>query len=245
MPLNPTNIESPDCNLHISSSNNFLAEESQPHPTHPMVTRSWNIIFKPKQIHVASKFPILEPVKPSCLTKALKIPEWKVVMSDKFTTFLANGTWTLVPKQNHFNMFGNKWVYRFNTDGSIACYKGFINVQGWWTILIHSTQSSSHRRSSWFYVSLNPNVGLLFKWMSIMSFFMEMLWRTYICLNHQHLFILSSLIMFASFKMHFMASNKLLEPGFMLWNNSWLVLDSQTPSLMHLYLFMLWSPTNR
>lgn len=188
-----------------------------------------------------------EPVEPSCLTKALKIPKWKAAMLDEFTTILANGTWTLVPKQNHFNMFGNKWVYRFklNTDGSIACYKGFINVQGWWTILIHSTQSSSHRRSSWFYVSLNPNVGLLFKWMSIMSFFMEMLWRTYICLNHQHLFILSSLIMFASFKMHFMASNKLLEPGFMLWNNSWLVLDSQTPSLMHLYLFMLWSPTNR
>lgn len=66
-----------------------------------------------------------EPVEPSCLTKALKIPKWKAAMLDEFTTILANGTWTLVPKQNHFNIIGSKWVYHIkrNTNGSIARYK--------------------------------------------------------------------------------------------------------------------------
>jgi len=38
---------------------------------------------------------------------------------------LANGTWSLVPKQPHFNIIGNNWDFRlkWDPDGSIARYK--------------------------------------------------------------------------------------------------------------------------
>nr|KYP35010.1 hypothetical protein KK1_043968 [Cajanus cajan] len=49
-------------------NNHFLANELHPHLTHPMITRFKNGIFKPKQINIATKYPMPEPVEPSCLT---------------------------------------------------------------------------------------------------------------------------------------------------------------------------------
>ncbi|WVZ20441.1 hypothetical protein V8G54_007763 [Vigna mungo] len=95
-----------------------------PLPSHPMVTRSKNGIYKHKQVHIASKFPLPNPIEPSCVTQALKHQEWKSAMSEEFNALLANGTWSLVPREPCYNVVGNKWVFRLkrNTDGSIARY---------------------------------------------------------------------------------------------------------------------------
>ncbi|RDX80429.1 hypothetical protein CR513_39028, partial [Mucuna pruriens] len=41
-------------------------------PTHSMTTQSKNRIYKPKQVHSTSKFPISKLVEPLYLTQALK-----------------------------------------------------------------------------------------------------------------------------------------------------------------------------
>nr|KYP33681.1 Retrovirus-related Pol polyprotein from transposon TNT 1-94 [Cajanus cajan] len=54
---------------------------SAPKSTHPMTTRSKNGIFKPKQVHTVTKFPLPSHVEPTCFSQAIKHPEWKVAMS--------------------------------------------------------------------------------------------------------------------------------------------------------------------
>jgi len=78
-----------------------------------MVTRSKNDIFKPKQLHLATKFPLFDQIIPSCLSQALKHSEWRKAMSEEFNALLANGTWSILPKQPQFNIIGNKWVFFF------------------------------------------------------------------------------------------------------------------------------------
>jgi len=73
-----------------------------------MVTRSKNDIFKPKQLHRTTKFPLPNQIKPSCLSQALKHSEWRQAMLEEFNALLANATWSLVPKQPQFNIIGNK-----------------------------------------------------------------------------------------------------------------------------------------
>jgi histone deacetylase 1/2 len=71
-------------------------------------------------------------MEPSCFTQALKQPEWKAAMSMEFNAFLSNGTWTLVPPRDHYNIIGNKWVFRLKRypDGSIARYKARLVAKG-------------------------------------------------------------------------------------------------------------------
>jgi len=44
-------------------------------------------------------------------------------MSEEFSALLANGTWSIVPKQPQFNIIGNKWAFRLkqDLDNSITC----------------------------------------------------------------------------------------------------------------------------
>lgn len=53
-------------------------------------------------------------------------------MNDEFNAFMKNGTWTLVPPQQHYNVTGNKWVSRLkrNTDGTIARHKAGLVAKG-------------------------------------------------------------------------------------------------------------------
>jgi len=101
-------------------------------PFHPMVTRSKNGIFKPKQLHVATKFPVSNQTEPCCLSQALKHFEWRQEMSEEFNALLANGTWSLDPKQPQFNIIGHKWVFHLkrDPDDSITRYKARLVVKG-------------------------------------------------------------------------------------------------------------------
>lgn len=88
--------EPPSCHLRDGSS------------IHPMTTRSKSRIFKPKKVHFVSKHPLPESVEPTCVTQALKYPEWQQAMTDEFMALMRNGTWSLIPPQPHYNIIGNK-----------------------------------------------------------------------------------------------------------------------------------------
>ena len=90
-----------------------------------MITRFKNNIFKPYQLHMTTKHPLPLTLTPSCVSQALKHPEWRAAMSVEFTALTHNITWTLVPPSPHQNLVGCNWVFWINRhpDGSIDRYK--------------------------------------------------------------------------------------------------------------------------
>lgn len=76
-----------------------------------MTTRSQHGIFRPKQLHHATKFPLLEDVEPTSVSKALSDPRWLAAMSEEFTTLLKHDTWDLTPAPANTNIIGCKWVF--------------------------------------------------------------------------------------------------------------------------------------
>ncbi|PKI58788.1 hypothetical protein CRG98_020778 [Punica granatum] len=53
--------------------------------------------------------------------KAVKDPNWRQAMADKFNALIQNGTWSLVPPNPQVNVVGSTWKYRikYRADGSI------------------------------------------------------------------------------------------------------------------------------
>lgn len=98
---------------------------SLPQPTRTIITKSMNNIFRPKQIHHTSKHPIPESQEPTCVSQALKDPNWRKAMSDEVTALLNHGTWELVPPAQEQNLVGCKFVFwiKRNPDGTINRYK--------------------------------------------------------------------------------------------------------------------------
>ncbi|PNX72737.1 retrovirus-related Pol polyprotein from transposon TNT 1-94, partial [Trifolium pratense] len=120
---------------HTLSTSQSNADVTLPAPfaeTHSMITRGKAGIFKPKKLFSITKYPLPPSAEPTCVTEALKHSEWKQAMSDEFTALMNNGTWSLVPPQPHFNVIGNKWVFRLkrNPDGSISRYKARLVAKG-------------------------------------------------------------------------------------------------------------------
>ena len=108
-----------------SSSSNHTAPPSvqssvsAPLRTHPMVTRSQNLITKPKQFHDGIvQYPVpralmslMSPSEPTCYSTAAKFPEWRTAMEAEFNALLKNNTWSLVPPSRACNIVGYKWVF--------------------------------------------------------------------------------------------------------------------------------------
>ncbi|XP_019230959.1 PREDICTED: mucin-5AC-like [Nicotiana attenuata] len=98
-----------------------------PAPTHSMVMRSQNNIFKPKVVfdYLAISSTKSLPLAPTTFAQANKYPEWKTSMKDEYTALMRNSTWTLVPPYPSQNVVGFKWVYRVQhkPDGSVDRYK--------------------------------------------------------------------------------------------------------------------------
>ncbi|PKI44367.1 hypothetical protein CRG98_035241, partial [Punica granatum] len=105
-----------------------------PHPSrpHPMITRSKNNIFKPKQLHLTTKHPLPESLEPTCVSQALRDSKWRLAMSEEFNALVKNHTWDLVPASKRQNIIGCKWVFRIkrNADGSINRYKARLVAKG-------------------------------------------------------------------------------------------------------------------
>ncbi|GKU98153.1 hypothetical protein SLEP1_g11189 [Rubroshorea leprosula] len=102
------------------------------HRTHPMITRSLNNIFKPKQMHLATKHPLPVPVEPSCVSQAVCHPHWRRAMSEEFDALVRQGTWDLVPPSPTQNVIGCKWVFRLKRgkNGDIERYKARLVAKG-------------------------------------------------------------------------------------------------------------------
>ena len=84
-----------------------------------MVTRSQNLITKPKQFHDGivqylvprALMSLMSPSKPTCYSTAAKFPEWRTAMEVEFNALLKNNTWILVPPSRACNIVGYKWVF--------------------------------------------------------------------------------------------------------------------------------------
>ena len=100
-----------------------------PGPSHPMITRSKDGIFK-KKILTASLSP--NPTNPNSVQEALMIPEWKKAMTYEHEALMKNQTWTLVPSNKQMKIVNNKWVFRikYHVDGSIQRYKAHLVAKG-------------------------------------------------------------------------------------------------------------------
>ncbi|GKV50908.1 hypothetical protein SLEP1_g57587 [Rubroshorea leprosula] len=119
-------------NNHMSApaSSSPLQSIDPPIHTHPMVTRSQNQIFKPKQLYLAET-PYSE-VEPTCVSQALKDHRWRQAMSEEFTALVSQGTWDLVPPAPNQNIIGCKWVFRLKRgkDGRVERYKARLVAKG-------------------------------------------------------------------------------------------------------------------
>ncbi|GLT82335.1 hypothetical protein SLE2022_007220 [Rubroshorea leprosula] len=133
----PSPSSSPSAPAHTLSPSLGKATSSmtQPHPAtrlHQMRTRSLNNIFKPKILFQAlSKCPA--PITaPTCVTQALKNPNWRQAMSEEFSALVRQGTWELVPPSPDHHLIGCKWVFRLKRakDGSIERYKARLVAKG-------------------------------------------------------------------------------------------------------------------
>ncbi|GKV48157.1 hypothetical protein SLEP1_g54985 [Rubroshorea leprosula] len=101
-----------------------------PTRTHPMITRSQNQIFKPKQLYLAET-PCSE-IEPTCVSQALKDHRWRQAMSEEFSALVSQGTWDLVPSAPNQNIIGCKWVFRVKRgkDGQVERYKARLVAKG-------------------------------------------------------------------------------------------------------------------
>ncbi|GKU85932.1 hypothetical protein SLEP1_g531 [Rubroshorea leprosula] len=115
-----------------SHSSPLRSPPLQPPWTHPMVTRSQNNIFKPKTLFHATKSPLSLPVEPTCVTQALKDPNWRQAMSEELSALVHQGIWELVPSHPSQHVLGSKWVFRLRRgkDGSIKHYKARLVAKG-------------------------------------------------------------------------------------------------------------------
>uniref|UniRef100_A0A2N9HWG7 Reverse transcriptase Ty1/copia-type domain-containing protein n=1 Tax=Fagus sylvatica TaxID=28930 RepID=A0A2N9HWG7_FAGSY len=133
-----TTLESPN------SPQNSTANPNPPNPTHHMLIRSKNLIFKPKiPTNGTTRYPLPKALlaatasasllpEPTCFTTASKDPNWRNAMNVEFDALLKNQTWSLVPPSPNQNIVGCKWVFRikWNADGSIERYKAQLVAKG-------------------------------------------------------------------------------------------------------------------
>jgi hypothetical protein len=119
------------------------ASEPTTVPSHSMVTPSHTGSLKPKsftnfQLFYSTKHPptafltTFSLPEPTCFSKAIIDPRWKIAMTQKFEALISNGTWTLCPRPLRHNVIRNKWVYKIkqHPDGTIDRFKACLVAKG-------------------------------------------------------------------------------------------------------------------
>lgn len=66
--------------------------------------------------------------------EAVKHSIWRLAMSEKIDTLMANGTWDLVSQSQASNVIGCKWIFCINSkqDRSIDHYKARLVAKGFY-----------------------------------------------------------------------------------------------------------------
>ncbi|RVW63823.1 Retrovirus-related Pol polyprotein from transposon RE1 [Vitis vinifera] len=100
-----------------------------PFPTHHMITRSKNDIFKPKAYLISTT--------PTSVPETLQPSHWKQAMTDEYLAHLRNNTWDLVPPPTDRKLIGCKWVFKVkeNPDGTINKYEARLVAKGFHQIV--------------------------------------------------------------------------------------------------------------
>ncbi|KAH9671391.1 retrovirus-related pol polyprotein from transposon RE1 [Citrus sinensis] len=141
---------SPISNLSSPTPSTFPLSPTAPSPspptpppplptqTHPMITRSRNNIYKPKQLDhttlapIISTHPLPSTVEPTSIKAALADPQWLQAMRIEYNALISNHTWDLVPPVPSQNLIGCKWVFRVkrHPNGSVDRYKARLVAKG-------------------------------------------------------------------------------------------------------------------
>jgi len=116
----------------IQSRNSFKYKSSHPedqiigNKESPRRTRSH---FRPEE----SALRLLSMKEPSKVDEALADDGWILAMQDELNQFKRNDVWDLVPKPEHKNIIGNKWVFRnkLNEHGEVIRNKARLVAQGY------------------------------------------------------------------------------------------------------------------
>ncbi|CAL1377238.1 unnamed protein product [Linum trigynum] len=101
--------------------------------SHPMQTQAQRGIFRPKQrLFVTQLSPGPPPLEPLTVSEARKYKEWDAALTAENSALLANDPWELVPRLPHYNVLGNRWVFRVkhHSDGSIERFKTRLVAKG-------------------------------------------------------------------------------------------------------------------
>jgi hypothetical protein len=122
----------PDLPLPNPNFTNPTQTTNPYHRTHSMTTRSMNQIFKPKQIHAMSKYPLPQTIEPTCVSQAISQPNWREAMSNKLTALMKHGTWDLILPPSNCKHVGCKWIFRVKrkADGSVDRFKACLVAKG-------------------------------------------------------------------------------------------------------------------
>ena len=72
-------------------------------------------------------------IEPTKVDEALTDDGWILAMQDKLNQFKMNDVWDLVPKPEHKNIIGTKWVFRnkLNEQGEVIRNKARLVAQGY------------------------------------------------------------------------------------------------------------------
>ncbi|RVX21294.1 Retrovirus-related Pol polyprotein from transposon RE1 [Vitis vinifera] len=107
--------------------------------SHPMITRGKVGIFKPRlyhAMHISSSSQLFQALlalkEPRGFKSAAKHPEWLSAMDDEIHALKKNDTWVLVPRPQHHNVVGCRWIFKtkLHSDGSIERHKARLVAQG-------------------------------------------------------------------------------------------------------------------
>ncbi|KAL6334726.1 hypothetical protein AAG906_021385 [Vitis piasezkii] len=98
-----------------------------------------NGIFKPRlyhAMHISSSSQLFQALlalkEPRGFKSAAKHPEWLSAMDDEIHALKKNDTWVLVPRPQHHNVVGCRWIFKtkLHSDGSIERHKARLVAQG-------------------------------------------------------------------------------------------------------------------
>ncbi|GKV05181.1 hypothetical protein SLEP1_g17219 [Rubroshorea leprosula] len=128
--LSPVQVSKPS-----TSPTQAPSSVARPNPRtrlHHMRTRSLNNIFKPKILFQAMSQCPTPLSEPTCVTQALKDPNWRRAMSEEFSALVRQGTWELVLPSPDHHLIGCKWVFRLKRapDGRLERYKARLVAKG-------------------------------------------------------------------------------------------------------------------
>jgi len=121
-----------DSHQVIQSKNSFKYKSSHPedqiisNKESPRRTRSH---FRPEE----SDLGLLFVIEPTTVDEALADDGWILAMQDELNQFKRNDVWDLVPKPEHKNIIGTKWVFRNKLDeqGEVIRNKARLVAQGY------------------------------------------------------------------------------------------------------------------